>query len=89
MPHPWPGRQGLVCEFLPGTASVEFGRSGGRIPVLSCGLGFSLVRRDVFEAVAKQGRSRELPSTAQCPRKPARTKRSMRLFESVHSRLDC
>ncbi|MFO0822027.1 MAG: hypothetical protein U0792_02735 [Gemmataceae bacterium] len=47
--YPWPGRQGLVCEFLPGTASVDFGHAGGRIPILSCGLGFTLIRCEVFE----------------------------------------
>lgn len=52
--YPWPGRQGLVCEFPAETATVQFGRGGGRIPVVSCGLGFALIRRTVFEAIAKQ-----------------------------------
>jgi hypothetical protein len=52
--YPWPGRRGLVCEFPAGTASVRFGRAGGPVPVLTCGLGFALVRRAVFEAIAKQ-----------------------------------
>ena len=50
---PWPGRRGLVCEFAAGTESVRFGQGGGPLSVLSCGLGFALIRRDVFEAIAK------------------------------------
>lgn len=52
--YPWPGRQGLVCEFTSEMTSVQFGRGGGRMPVVSCGLGFSLIRRHVFEAITKQ-----------------------------------
>jgi len=50
--YPWLGRQGLTCEFLPGTTSVQFGKAGGPISIVSCGLGFSLIRREVFEAIA-------------------------------------
>jgi hypothetical protein len=53
--YPWPGRRGLVCEFPAGTTSVRFGRAGGPVPVLSCGLGFALVRREVFDTIAKRG----------------------------------
>jgi len=50
--YPWPGRQGLACAFQPGTTTVRFGLSGGPLSILSCGLGFALVRRVVFDAIA-------------------------------------
>ena len=52
--YPWPGRRGLVCEFPPGTEAVRFGTGGGRVPVVSCGLGFALIRREVFEAIVQE-----------------------------------
>lgn len=55
--YPWPGRQGLACEFLPGTTSAWFGQRGGPLPVAACELGFALIRREVFEAVARQAPS--------------------------------
>jgi hypothetical protein len=51
--YPWPGKQGLVCEFVEGTDSVRFGQGGGPISLVSCGIGFALVRREVFESIAK------------------------------------
>jgi hypothetical protein len=52
--YPASGWAGLACEFLPGTRLVRFGAGGGPLPVLSCGIGFALVRREVFEAIARQ-----------------------------------
>jgi hypothetical protein len=51
--YPASGWAALACEFFPGTGRVRFGTGGGPIPVLSCGLGFALVRRAVFEAIAQ------------------------------------
>jgi hypothetical protein len=58
--YPASGWAGLTCEFLPDTALVRFGTRGGLLPVLTCGLGFALVRRAVFEAIAQ----RTTPGTA-------------------------
>jgi hypothetical protein len=49
--YPKKGPRQFACEFLPGTASVRFGRHGGLLPVRYCGFGFAHVRREVFEAV--------------------------------------
>lgn len=51
--YPVSGRAALACEFLPGTTAVRFGTGGGVLPALTCHLGFALVRRAVFEALAK------------------------------------
>jgi len=51
--YPWPGRQGLMCEFLPESGAVRCGQGGGPLFVLSCGLGFALIRSEVFEAISK------------------------------------
>lgn len=50
--YPLAGVQGLACEFQPGTTTVRFGHEGGVMPIQSSGLGFTLVRREVFEAIA-------------------------------------
>ncbi|MCE9563255.1 MAG: class I SAM-dependent methyltransferase [Planctomycetes bacterium] len=50
--YPWSGRPSLVCEFPQGTTGVRFGRHGSQTQVTWCGLGFALVRRAVFEAIA-------------------------------------
>ncbi len=51
--YPASGPRGLACTFPSGTTSVRFGTGGGLIRAVACGLGFALVRREVFEAVAK------------------------------------
>lgn len=52
--YPASGKRGLNCEFPPGTTRVRFGTGGGLQPLVSSGLGFALVRREVFEAMGKQ-----------------------------------
>jgi hypothetical protein len=52
--YPASGARGLACAFPPDTELVRFGTAGGLQPVVSSELGFALVRREVFEAIAKQ-----------------------------------
>jgi hypothetical protein len=51
--YPASGKRGLNCEFPPGTTRVRFGPGGGLQPLVSSGLGFALIRRETFEALAK------------------------------------
>jgi predicted O-methyltransferase YrrM len=48
------GPRQFACELLPGTKTVQFGRSGGLIEIRYCGFGFTHVRREVFQAINKQ-----------------------------------
>ena len=52
--YPKKGPRQFACEFLPGTASVPFGKSGGLVEVRYCGFGFTYTRREVFDAVRKK-----------------------------------
>jgi hypothetical protein len=52
--YPKKGPRQLACEFLPGTAAVEFGRTGGPLDIRYCGFGFTHTRRAVYERVAAQ-----------------------------------
>jgi hypothetical protein len=49
--YPKKGPREFACEFLPGTPGVRFGQHGGQVEVRYCGLGFTLVRKDVFQAI--------------------------------------
>ena len=53
---PDPGRRGFAADWLPGTATVRFGRAGGLVPVRAARLGLALVRRDALERVAALAR---------------------------------
>jgi hypothetical protein len=52
--YPLNGTRGLACEFGAGTTAIRFGRRGGLQPVVACGLGFALVRSQVFEAISRR-----------------------------------
>jgi hypothetical protein len=52
--YPLSGVRGLACEFAAGTTAIRFGRRGGLLPVVACGLGFALVRSPVFEAISRR-----------------------------------
>src|SRR5439155_10122736 len=41
----------LACAFPPGVGEVRLGEGGGLTEVTSAGLGFALIRREVFEGV--------------------------------------
>jgi hypothetical protein len=43
----------LACHAKPGTTEIMFGEMGGVIELLYMGMGFSLIRREAFEAVQK------------------------------------
>ena len=43
----------LACHAKPGTTEIMFGDMGGVIELLYMGMGFSLIRREAFEAVEK------------------------------------
>ncbi len=64
------GGAGLGCEFAPGTASVRLGAGGGPVGVPQLGLGFALVRRAVFEAVARVWRLPECGGSGGTPLVP-------------------
>jgi hypothetical protein len=49
--YPLVATKAFACDFLPGTRTVRFGRGGGPIGVAACGLGFALIRREVFDAL--------------------------------------
>ena len=51
--YPKKGPRQFAAEFLPGTPSVRFGKSGGLTEIRYCGFGFTHVRRAVFEAVQR------------------------------------
>lgn len=46
------GTPELACNTLPGTTELVFGEAGGLVELRYVGLGFCLVRRAVFEAIA-------------------------------------
>lgn len=52
--YPKKGPRQFACEFLPGTASVRFGKNGGPVEIRYCGFGFTHVRRAVFDAVQER-----------------------------------
>jgi hypothetical protein len=49
--YPKKGPRQFACEFLPGTSTVRFGKTGGLVEVRYCGFGFTHVRRAVFETI--------------------------------------
>ena len=51
--YPLSDERGLACEFTPGTTTIPFGQRGGQLPIVACELGFALIRRPVFEAIAR------------------------------------
>lgn len=51
--YPELGRRNFACELTPTTTSLRFGRFGGLVEALSCGLGFALIRRGVFDALSQ------------------------------------
>ncbi len=54
--YPKRGTPELACRSLPETKEFVFGPTGGLTPLLYCGFGFCLVRKEVFEDVrVKEG----------------------------------
>src|SRR5204863_3851596 len=49
--YPDAHQRALACELLPGATALRLGRFGGLVEVVSCGLGFALLRRAVCEAI--------------------------------------
>lgn len=45
------GRRSFACNFFPESSPVQFGRSGGLVPVSRVGFGFTHVRREVLERI--------------------------------------
>jgi len=66
--YPVPGRRTFACDFMPGTASVVFGREGRLTEVRAAGLGFALVRRAAYDAAraAPPGPAEPDPDFAFC-----------------------
>jgi len=52
--YPKRGTPELACRALPETTEIVFGKAGGKTPLLYCGFGFCLVRREVFEDVREK-----------------------------------
>ena len=49
--YPKKRAKGFACQFLPGTTAVPFGKAGGLHEVRYAGLGFTLTRRAVYDAI--------------------------------------
>jgi hypothetical protein len=47
------GQRSIASRFLPGTASITFGRGGGLIEIKYAGFGFVHTRREVYEAIQR------------------------------------
>lgn len=47
------GSAELACHVMPGTKELLFGEEGGLVEMLYVGMGFCLIRRAAFEAIAK------------------------------------
>lgn len=51
--YPKRGRPELACHVKPGTSELVFGEHGGLTELLYTGMGFCLIRREVFEDVRR------------------------------------
>lgn len=51
--YPKKNARALACHLMPGTSEVVFGEEGGLIEILYASGGFTLVHKDVYEAVQK------------------------------------
>lgn len=49
--YPKKGPRQFACEFLPGTAVIQFGTGGGLTEIRYCGFGLVLTRKEVYQAV--------------------------------------